>query len=104
MENLEKTAAKDQYWTNFVRGSIKFFLDNSEAKLPGFDLLIDTEVPLGGGLSSSASLGVAVITFCEALSKTKLSTQQKALGAKWAENVFADRYVILSTLGNLALI
>lgn len=35
--------------------------------LPGFDAVIMTNVPIGGGLSSSASLEVATITFVEAL-------------------------------------
>ena len=41
-------------------------MEKSGEKVDGFDLFIDTQVPLGGGLSSSASLGVAVITICEA--------------------------------------
>jgi len=39
----------------------------SVAPLPGFKAVIASSVPLGGGLSSSASLEVAVYTFLEAL-------------------------------------
>lgn len=35
--------------------------------VPGFNAVIMTNVPIGGGLSSSASLEVATITFIEAL-------------------------------------
>ena len=65
-------------------------MEKSGEKVDGFDLFIDTQVPLGGGLSSSASLSVAVITICEAINKKSISTGEKALGAQWAENTFAD--------------
>lgn len=35
--------------------------------VPGFQAIIVSSVPLGGGISSSASLEVAVYTFLEAL-------------------------------------
>jgi galactokinase len=35
--------------------------------VPGFNAIIMTNVPIGGGLSSSAALEVATITFVEAL-------------------------------------
>lgn len=35
--------------------------------LPAFDAVIMTNVPIGGGLSSSAALEVATLTFIEAL-------------------------------------
>lgn len=37
----------------------------------GFDAVVTTSVPLGGGLSSSASLEVATYTFLETLTGTK---------------------------------
>lgn len=36
-------------------------------QLPGFDAVIMTNVPIGGGLSSSAALEVATLTFLQAL-------------------------------------
>lgn len=35
--------------------------------LPGFDAVVVTNVPIGGGLSSSAALEVATLTFIQAL-------------------------------------
>lgn len=39
--------------------------------LPGFDVVIESNVPIGGGLSSSASLEVAMYTFLQQLSPGK---------------------------------
>lgn len=50
--------------------------------LPGFDAVIVTNVPIGGGLSSSAALEVATLTFLQALTKvmdSKNNIQHKAL-------------------------
>jgi len=90
VDNIVKSESKDEYWSNFVRGAIKVYREKSGRSLAGFDLFIDTQVPLGGGLSSSASLAVAVITVCEALTGCSIAVGDKALGAQWAENTFAN--------------
>ncbi len=46
-------------WTDRIAG-IAWELSRSGVDLRGANLLIDSEVPLGGGLSSSAALGVAL--------------------------------------------
>jgi galactokinase len=46
------------HWSDFIRG-VAAVLQNAGYKLAGADLLIHGEVPLGAGLSSSASLEVA---------------------------------------------
>lgn len=51
-------------WTNYVRGVVANFLP---APVPGFDAVIVSSVPVGGGVSSSAALEVATYTFLEAL-------------------------------------
>jgi galactokinase len=53
------------------------------------DLLIDSTVPLGGGLSSSASLEVATATFVEGLTGARLAPAEKALLCQKAEHQFA---------------
>lgn len=50
-------------WANYVKGVLHSF----DGCLPGFDAVIMTNVPIGGGLSSSAALEVATITFAQAL-------------------------------------
>merc|ERR1711935_804303 len=75
VDNIVKSESKDEYWSNFVRGAIKVYREKSGRSLAGFDVFIDTQVPLGGGLSSSASLAVAVITVCEALTGRRIHLQ-----------------------------
>lgn len=48
-----------------------------------------TSVPLGGGLSSSASLEVATYTFLETLTGIKADLKDKALACQEAEHTFA---------------
>ena len=45
-------------WSDYVRG-VAVMLQRDGYRLAGADLLIDSDVPVGGGLSSSAALEVA---------------------------------------------
>lgn len=73
-------------WANYIKGVVHHF----PAVVPGFNAVISTNVPIGGGLSSSASLEVASCTFLEALTKVHLSSQaEKALLCQKAEHTFA---------------
>jgi len=84
------SGSKEPKWANYVKGSILQFykhFQNPEA-FDAFDLAIATDVPLGGGLSSSASLEVAVFTFLEGLTGHTLDKKEKALLAQKAENEF----------------
>lgn len=56
-------------WSNYFKGVLEHF----PANIPGFDACILTTVPLGGGLSSSASLEVSTCTFLESLTKHALT-------------------------------
>ncbi len=76
-------------WDNYVRGVFAGFQARG-ATLPGLDLLIESTVPVGGGLSSSAALEVAVATLLEALTGLKLPPDEKALLCQRAEHDFAD--------------
>ena len=55
----------------------------------GFDLAIVSNVPLGGGLSSSASLEVAVSLFLEQILHKPLAPELRALLCQSAEHTFA---------------
>jgi galactokinase len=66
-------------------------------KLTPFDAVIVSSVPLGGGLSSSASLEVATFTFIETLCKgfsqnkvTNTDCLEKAKCCQQAEHLFAN--------------
>jgi len=74
-------------WANYVKGVIA----NFPGPVPAFDAVIATSVPLGGGLSSSASLEVATYTFLEQLTgKEQKDLKVKALACQKAEHNFAN--------------
>jgi galactokinase len=75
-------------WSNYPAGVIAGFMDRG-AKLSGFDALVHSTVPLGGGLSSSAALEVATATLLEAITGQKLDPVDKALLCQKAEHDYA---------------
>ena len=78
----------DAPWSNYVRGVVKVLLDKGCA-LGGADLAIAGNVPQGAGLSSSASLEVAVVQAFKSLyGLDALSPADMALVAQRAENHF----------------
>lgn len=91
------------YWANYPMGVIAGFLARG-LKPVGFDAVMISTVPLGGGLSSSASLEVATATLLEAVTGQTLDPVEKALLCQKAEHEYAgmpcgimDQFV--STLG-----
>lgn len=76
----------DPKWANYVKGVVQYF----EGPRMGFDAVIVSNVPFGGGLSSSAALEVATYSFLESLSGHKTDLKQKALLCQKAEHVFAS--------------
>jgi galactokinase len=82
-----KPAAKGT-WSNYPVGVIAGFVGRG-AKPVGFDALIHSTVPLGGGLSSSAALEVATATLLEAITGLKLDPVDKALLCQKAEHDYA---------------
>ena len=75
-------------WSNYVRGVVAGFQKHG-AKVAGFDAVIDSSVPFGGGVSSSAALEVATATVLEAMIGHKLDPVSKALLCQQAEHEFA---------------
>lgn len=76
------------HWGNYVRGVIAGFQARDNTIL-GFDAFIDSTVPIGGGLSSSASLEVATATLLEGMTGVRLEPVEKALLCQRAEQEFA---------------
>ncbi|XP_037664961.1 galactokinase isoform X1 [Choloepus didactylus] len=62
-------------WANYVKGVIQHY---PAAPLPGFSAVVVSSLPLGGGLSSSASLEVATYTFLQQLCPDSPSTSHCA--------------------------
>ena len=78
----------DAVWANYVRGSLKHLLAHGLA-LGGAELAIAGDVPQGAGLSSSASLELAVIQAFKSLyGWPDLAPTRMALIAQEAENRF----------------
>ena len=75
-------------WANYVKGVIA----NYPCFVPPFDAVIASSVPLGGGLSSSASLEVAFFTFLQQLVPTPVAIDDKtkALACQKAEHQYAN--------------
>jgi len=76
------------HWSNYPRGVIAGFIERNVA-LIGLDLLVDSTVPLGGGLSSSAALEVATATLLEAVAQQRLEPLEKVRLCQEAEQRFA---------------
>jgi len=76
------------HWANYPLGVIAGFLAKG-LNPGGFDALIFSTVPLGGGLSSSAALEVAMATLLEIITSQKLEPVEKALLCQKAEHEYA---------------
>ena len=75
-------------WSNYVRGVIAGFQKLGKGAT-GFDAVIESTLPLGGGLASSAALEVATATLLEAMTGPALEPLEKALLCQRAEHDFA---------------
>jgi len=79
---------KNGDWTNYLRGVV----DGCRAVdlwAGPLDLALSSDVPIGGGLSSSAALEVAMATMVEAATGRALGGKKKALLAQKAEHDYA---------------
>lgn len=81
--------AGDPFWTNYVRGVFSM-LDRRGVKIGPVDMLIDSNVPRGGGLSSSAALEVAVCTALAAYAGAHISPKDVALIGQAVEHEFVN--------------
>ncbi|NXJ88310.1 GALK1 Galactokinase, partial [Corythaixoides concolor] len=73
-------------WANYVKGVIQHY---KGGPVPGFSAVIASDIPLGGGVSSSASLEVATYTFLQQLCPDDGDLVAKALVCQKAEHTFA---------------
>lgn len=75
------------HWSNYVAGVIVGFQQRG-VELRGFDALVHSTVPIGSGLSSSASLEVAMASFLESAFSSELPKLDKAELCRQAEVEF----------------
>ncbi len=79
--------SSDKLWANYVRGVVKYLLEAGHS-FAGADLAISGNVPQGAGLSSSASLEVAIGQFFKSLHGLEITPTELALIGQRAENRF----------------
>jgi galactokinase len=73
-------------WVRYVRGVLRELVASAATvQTPAFNAAIVGDVPVGGGMSSSAALDVAVATFAAALGGPRLSPLETALLCQRAE-------------------
>lgn len=78
----------DTHWSNYIRGVVDVFIQRYGALPHGFNMVISGNVPQGAGLSSSASLEVAVGKTLQTLYGFDTSKRDIALLGQQAENEF----------------
>jgi len=82
------TRTQQPHWTSYVAG-VATLLRRRGARLGGCDLLIESDVPPGGGLASSAALEVAVALALAYLSGEPLEATELIDLCRQAEHEFA---------------
>lgn len=79
----------EPFWSNYVRGVI-CMLKRRGVDVPPVDMLVDSNVPRGGGLSSSAAFEVSVCTALAALCGVEVSPTDRALIGQATEHEFVN--------------
>ncbi|MEW1805293.1 galactokinase [Pseudarthrobacter sp. NPDC080039] len=85
LDALQPGTAKG--WTKYPLG-VLWALRERGIAVPGVDLLLDSNVPLGAGLSSSHAIECAVITALNDITGAGLEAQEMVLATQRAENAF----------------
>ncbi|MGX5714505.1 galactokinase [Arthrobacter sp. MAHUQ-56] len=85
VESLQPGTAKG--WTKYPLG-VMWALRERGIDVPGVDLLLDSNVPLGAGLSSSHAIECAVISALNDLTGAGLEAEDMVLATQRAENDF----------------
>lgn len=78
----------DVHWSSYVQGVVAGCVEKGLKPGP-FEAIVHSDVPLGGGLSSSAALEVATATLVELITGQALEPVAKALLCQKAEHEYA---------------
>lgn len=81
------TPRKTHTWANYILGVIEQFNVLGKA-VAAFDCVIAGDIPIGSGLSSSASLESAIAYAINDVQENKINSQELALLVQRAENAF----------------
>jgi galactokinase len=88
----EPSPKPEGHWSDYIRGVV-LELQQAGVSIAGANLFIRGNVPVGAGLSSSASVDVATAFALVSLSKADISRRQIALLCQRAENEFVGAHV-----------
>src|SRR5688500_2241379 len=86
--SLSTVAPSDKHWPNYILGVVDQFQKNGY-KIGGFNLVIDGDVPLGAGLSSSAAVECATAFALNELFQLGIEKIEMVKMAQLAEQTFA---------------
>ncbi|MBU4313338.1 MAG: galactokinase [Actinobacteria bacterium] len=81
------TFDKTTSWINYIKGVLKEYIQHGH-KIGGFSIVVDSNLPIGAGISSSASLEVGVAEFVEGLFNLKIDKIDTVKLCNSAENNF----------------
>ena len=87
--HLDELVPGEQRWWGYVAGVV-WALRERGHPVGGVDLVLDSDVPLGGGLSSSAAIECATALAVDTLEGLGLDAQTLAVVAQTAENTFMN--------------
>ena len=74
-------------WSNYQRG-VAYFLEERGIELPGLNVVVVGDIPIGSGLSSSAAVEVSMAYTWQVLAGFKMSRVELALLCQRAESEF----------------
>ncbi|MGC4102601.1 galactokinase [Ferruginibacter sp.] len=86
--SLGNIAKSNKHWPDYILGIVDQ-LQQTNATLQGFNLLVAADIPIGAGLSSSAALECATVFALNELFALHLSKAEMAHIAQRAEHTFA---------------
>ena len=80
------------YWLNYIEGTARVF-EKRGNRLVGADIVIESSVPVGGGLSSSAAVETATAYTMLSLAHISVDSKQMALACQQAEHDYSGANV-----------
>lgn len=88
LSELKRKKCGPDFWQNYIIGVIAMYR-KAGIEIPAFRAVIQSDLPTGAGLSSSAALETAVALLVESLSGVEQDVADRALLCQRAEHIYA---------------